>query len=227
MFRFAKGDIPRLAQALRLPNKLTGYQGTVCYKIEALCLFLRCLAYPCRYNDLVPIFGRPKEELSIISNAVLDFIYTEHKHLLNTFLAPWMNQEHLFSYCEATHERDGALDNCWGFIDGTVRPICRPENNQRHVFNGHKRTHALKYQSVVVPSGLIVHMFGPMEGKRHDARIFVESGLYQQLEAYSFDATGKPLCIYGDGAYPVTQHVQGPFKGPHLTMEQQAFNISI
>lgn len=120
VFRFAKADIPQLAQVLRLPNKVTGYQGTVCYKIEALCLFLHRLAYPCRYSDLIPIFGRPKEELSIISNAVLDFIYTEHKHLLNTFLAPWMNQEHLSLYCEAIHERHGALDNCWGFVDGTV-----------------------------------------------------------------------------------------------------------
>lgn len=65
------------------------------------------------------------------------------------------------------------------------------------------------------------------EGKRHDARIFVQSGLHQQLQENSFDATGKPLCIYGDSAYPVTQHVQGPFKGAHLTMAQQAFNTSM
>lgn len=43
-----------------------------------------------------------------------------------------------------------------------VRPICRPGRNQRHVYNGHKRVHALKYQSVVAPNGLIVNMFGPV-----------------------------------------------------------------
>ena len=28
------------------------------------------------------------------------------------------------------------------------------------------------------------------------------SGLLDQLERYSFSATGQPLCIYGDPAYP-------------------------
>jgi hypothetical protein len=43
-----------------------------------------------------------------------------------------------------------------------VRPICRPGKYQRQVYNGHKRVHALKYQSVVAANGLIVHMHGPV-----------------------------------------------------------------
>ena len=46
-------------------------------------------------------------------------------------------------------------------MDGTVRPICRPEENQRSVYNGHKRVHALKFQSIALPNGLIGHLFGP------------------------------------------------------------------
>ena len=34
--------------------------------------------------------------------------------------------------------REGAsLDNCFGFVDGTVRSICRPRENQRLVYNGY------------------------------------------------------------------------------------------
>ena len=88
MFRFSKEDVPGLAEALRLPNKSTGYQGTTCDSIEGLCLHLRHLAYPCRYVDLIPLFGRAKQEISIISNLVFDAIYSVHRHLLNTFTAP-------------------------------------------------------------------------------------------------------------------------------------------
>lgn len=120
MFRFSKEDIPRLAEALRLPNKFTGYQGTICDSIEGLCLLLRRLAYPCRYVDLIPLFGRAKQEISIISNLVLDAIYSVHRHLLNTFTASWMSPRNIAAYCEAIHDKGAALDNCWGFVDGTV-----------------------------------------------------------------------------------------------------------
>ena len=66
-----------------------------------------------------------------------------------------------------------------------------------------------------------------IEGKRHDARIFVESGLQEQLQLHSYDEDNRSLCIYGDAAYPVTQHVQGPFKGANLTEPQKAFNTSM
>ena len=62
------------------------------------------------------------------------------------------------------------------------------------------------------------------EGKRHGARIFVESGLQEQLQLHSFDDDSRSLCIYGDAAYPATLHVQSPFKGANLTEAQKAFN---
>jgi hypothetical protein len=65
-----------------------------------------------------------------------------------------LSYEHLRSYVEAVSDRNAPLENCWGFIDGTVRPICRPQQNQNLVFNGHKRVHGLKFQSIVIPNGL-------------------------------------------------------------------------
>ena len=52
------------------------------------------------------------------------------------------------------------LNNCFGFIDGTVRPISRPGQHQRIVYNGHKWIHSLKFQSVALPNGLIGNMYG-------------------------------------------------------------------
>ena len=61
------------------------------------------------------------------------------------------------------------ITNCLRFIDGTLRPIRRPEKRQRAVYNGHKRVHALKFQAVALPNGIIANLFGPVEGRRHDA----------------------------------------------------------
>lgn len=70
---------------------------------------------------------------------------------------------------DAIQERGAALENCFGFIEGTVRPISRPDESKRLLYNGRKRIHALKFQSVAVPNVLIPHLNGPVEVKMHDA----------------------------------------------------------
>ena len=68
----------------------------------------------------------------------------------------------LQTYADAIRMKGSALPNCFGFIDGTVRPICRPQENQRIVYNGHKRVYGLKYQSVALLCGMIANMYGPV-----------------------------------------------------------------
>lgn len=69
-FRFEKDDIPRLFEALEIPEFYTGYQGSALTGMEGLMIMLRRLAYPNRWCDLVNIFGRAEPELSIIFNTV-------------------------------------------------------------------------------------------------------------------------------------------------------------
>ena len=71
------------------------------------------------------------------------------------------------SYSSAIYEKSGALRNCVGFIYGTVLSIARPKGNmaQRVVYNRHKRRHALKFQAVNSPDGLVLHLHGPVEGR--------------------------------------------------------------
>ena len=94
--------------------------------------------------------------------------------------------------------------------------------------NEHKRVHAIKYQSVVAPNGLVANLYGPVEGRRHDSALLAMSGLLPQLEQHSFSPEGQALCIYGDPAYPLSLHLQCPFaRRQHLTQEQQAFDQSM
>ena len=53
------------------------------------------------------------------------------------------------------------------------------------------------------------------------------SGLLDNLQQHSFDTSGQPLCIYGDPAYPLRIHLQGPYKGGQLTFDQEEFNSSM
>ena len=62
----------------------------------------------------------------------------------------------------AIFARGAALDNSFGFIDGTVRPMCKPATHQRVVCNGHKKIHALKFQAVALPNGMIASLYGPV-----------------------------------------------------------------
>ena len=171
----------RLAQALGIPDEMRCENRARAHATEALCIFLRRLVYPNRLSDLEPMFGRPKATLSMLVKEVTNFILDRHGHLLSSLQQPWLNLRSLQSYADAIRGKGSPLTNCIGFIDGTVRPICRPTVNQRLVYNGHKRTHALKYQSIVLPNGLIGNLFGPIEGRRHDCALLRLSELSEKM----------------------------------------------
>lgn len=225
-FRFYKNDIYSLAEILRIPEEITCYNRTKVDQIEALAIFLKRFAYPCRYGDIIPRFGRSVPEMSIISSYVVDWIYDHYKNKLTDFMQNWLRPEKLQEYADAIHRRGAALDCCWGFVDGTVRPLCRPGQQQRLFYNGHKRVHSLKFQSVVAPNGLIANLYGPIEGRRHDCALLAASGLLEKLHQNSYSPTGQMLCIYGDPAYPLRPQLMSPFRG-RLTPDQAAFNKSM
>ena len=62
------------------------------------------------------------------------------------------------------------------------------------------------------------------EGRKHDASMLAESGLLRELQQNAILPAGQPLCIYGDPAYPLRVHLQGPFRNSHLTPQMQQFS---
>ena len=226
-FRFLKNDIFELAEVLHIPEEVTTYNRVKVDGLEALCIFLKRFAYPCRYSDIMPRFGRPVPQLSMISNQMINYVYDNYRHLLQDLNQPWLHPNCLQAFADAVHAKGAALDNCWGFVDGTVRPICRPNNDQRVVYNGHKRVHSIKFQSVVAPNGMIANLAGPYEGRKHDSGMLTDTGLMMQLQQYSHGTNRNSLCIYGDPAYPLRLQLQAPFRGPRLTNNQALYNKSM
>ncbi|KAK3714768.1 hypothetical protein QZH41_007490 [Actinostola sp. cb2023] len=226
-FRFLKNDIYRLLEVLDLPSKVRCPNRFFVNDVEALCILLKRFAYPCRYVDLSRRFGRLVPQISMVVNETMEIIYDQYNHLLSSFNQPWLSPASLEEFAYVVNQKGGALDNCWGFIDGTVRPVCRPGTHQRVLYNGHKRVHSIKFQSVVAPNGLIANMYGPVEGRRHDSGMLASSGFLQSLSTNSHNTAGQPLCVYGDPAYPLRVHLQGPYKGGNLTAMQEAYNQSM
>ena len=197
---------------LEIPEKIVCSQRTVCTGIEGLCILLKRLAYPCRYSDMASRLGRNTSSLCLILNAVLDHVYLHHHHRLESWDQPFLSPEQLNTYATTIQNHGAPLSNCFSFVDGTVRRISRPKYLQTVMYNGHKRVHGMKFQSVVLPNDIIVNLAGPYEGRRHDSTMLQQSGLLTRLRRVAH-FNGQPLCLYGDPAYPLGAHLQTPFQG--------------
>ena len=205
-FRFQRDHVGPLMRALRLKNVYKGTNAIRWSGEEGLCILLRRLCYPNRLADLVPMFGRHRTELSHIINEMCNEIFHLHKHRLSTITHPWLHFEQM---AEAIYAKGACLSNCWGFLDGSQMRICRPGDGQEAVYNGHKRQHSFKFQSLMVPSGIIAHFWGPFEGRRHDSAMYFFSGLDEQISEV-YDGAGNLMCIYGDSAYAARNYLLTP-----------------
>ena len=62
----------------------------------------------------------------------------------------------------------------------------------------------------------------------HDAAILAESGFLQDLTTRAFSPIGRPLCVYGDPAYPLRIHWQAPFRiTGRLIKKMELFSTSM
>jgi hypothetical protein len=111
----------------------------------------------------------------------------------------------------------------WGVVDGTLQPIARPENVQEAVYNGHKRQHALKWQYVSTPDGLIF-LYGPEDGAKHDITVWKASGIAEWSRQHAHTAAGEPLNLYGDKGYSMGSGIITPFKGNRIEPKEDLFN---
>ena len=102
-FRCYKNDVYNLKDVFQIPYEIVCYNRTVVDGLEALCIFLRRFAYPCRYGDLIPRFGRPVPELCIISNEIVNTIHNLYGHKLQNFNQAWLSPAKLEDYTHAVH----------------------------------------------------------------------------------------------------------------------------
>ena len=104
--RFGEQYLDLLRRNLQIPDEIVCSQRSVCDGMEAICILLKRLAYPCRYTDMVPRFGRNRTELcliviayktgteipscSLISCIDTQMLFTNRERHLITVLVLWM-----------------------------------------------------------------------------------------------------------------------------------------
>lgn len=68
---------------------------------------------------MIPRFGRLASVLSMVTNKVLDFIYDTHGRRIKEWNHDFLSPARLQTYADAVYAKGAALENCFGFVDGT------------------------------------------------------------------------------------------------------------
>ncbi|KAH7984598.1 hypothetical protein HPB52_022872 [Rhipicephalus sanguineus] len=158
-------DLPDLLSSLLIPKAFVSAQRVRVPGNEALCMTLRRLSYPNRLCELELLFNRHSSVISSVVFTVLAHMEYHFNHLLADLTKHlWLNLIALENFSEAVHAKGAPLKNCWAFMDGTARQICRPSVDQKEYYSGHKRHHVQKYQAVMCPNGMICQLGGPFTG---------------------------------------------------------------
>ena len=109
----------------------------------------------------------------MINNYIVETVYSLHHYRLTAWNHTLMSPLLLQRYADAIQRKGSPLPNCFGFIDGTVRLICRPQENQGIVYNGHERVLGLKFQSVPLSCGMTANMYGPVGNINYSFQVLV------------------------------------------------------
>ena len=189
----------------------------------ALCLVLVRLSWPQRLFELTLTFGRSMAFLSSVYADTVEHLCRRYGRMLRWH--PILQYRRLRQYSRAIGRAGGwrGRGTIWGFIDGTFRGTCRPEEEQRLLYSGYKRRHGFKYQAIVCPDGLIGSIDGPYEGKANDHAMVHASGLEEDLARVC--RGHRQLYLFGDQAYKHLDGIFGPYSGGRsLTGDKAAFN---
>ena len=139
--------------------------------------------------------------ISQILHVAFTFMYHRGKSIL-FWDSDQLTIQKLRVYARAISEKVGRnvpLQGIIGFIDGTFRECARPTHNQQADYNGWKHSHGTKYQGVMAPDGMFVHLGGPFRATWHDCKILRQSRLEATLDLVV--GQHHSFRLYGDAAY--------------------------
>ena len=179
LFRFSPEQILRIAPLLQLPDEIDLGNRVKIDRIEALCILLYRLSYPCRLVDIERHFQRHRTICSRVITKVCVLLYATWKDHLE--LHPSVTQAKIVHYAAHVKRVWKPCDGIYAFIDGSKHMMCRPTKDQEVVYSGHKRGHCCNWQALVSPDGLILSLFGPLPGSVNDITMLSDSKLINRL----------------------------------------------
>lgn len=219
--RFTEDEVDSLSNNL-LPEEWKCNKVCISRK-EALTIVLRRFAYPNRWVDLITYFHRSAGELcTIFTDTIMKL--SEHADRVLDFKCDRIRPI-LHELAQVTVNSGSPFPCIIGFIDGTGREVCRPTVGQEAIFSGHHRDHELKYQSIILPTGL-GFLYGPEAGRHHDMYLFQDS-IEDELAFNLHDDQGNFYALFGDQGYCRRPGLQCPVKKVRLREDEAALNASM
>ena len=220
-FRFEKHEVHTIIAALGLPEYIKSSERDKGSAVEVFCLMCMKWAYPTRFCSLIRTFGRSAPGMSRLIKALRILLYERYSNALRN-PAP-LSAAQCATYAAAIECKCG-MPVVVGFIDGTVREICKPVVLQGPLYNGKDRIHALKYQAINTPDGTIRHLAGPYPGSRHDQFMLHESGILDWMSKFPALPLGVNPVIYADAGYSITPGIEVPYHDAEINAQHAAYN---
>jgi hypothetical protein len=201
-FRIRREDFGRLLIALKMNLPLIRLDNNTVFTGEEILLIARYrFVTGLKLVHMAAVFNREYSQLSRAFNWFIRHMIDNFAYLLTDNLDYWLPDFPHFSECirEKLAEVSGVVypENGYrvcAFYDDTVLKVCRPgsgpnpdgtrkdTNIQRAFYNGWKKQHGIKFQSLEAPNGMCMHMFGPMSCRRSDVELIELSGLNEKLQ---------------------------------------------
>lgn len=170
--RTNKQDLYMLERVISWPRNQASTSRKQHRTCPTLCTItdLHRLASPCRWSDLPLVIDKHPAQLSEIFREASSKCWAQHKTTLTGHLSSLFLCQIAKLYAQAIFEKYKVLEKCLRIIDKTVLGIAKASNYdfQNAVCNGHKRKHALKFETITLPNELILGAHAPMAGSRHD-----------------------------------------------------------
>ncbi len=222
-FRFERYEIEQIIRDLNLPEFIISDDRDRAPTFHVFCLLCAKYAYPIRFCQLIREFHKSASAMSRLIKTLRQLLYSRFSHRLRH--PPPLDAEQCATFASKCRSICGH-PIVVGFIDGTVREICRPTKLQGPLYSGKDRIHSLKYQAINTPDGIIRHLAGPYPGSRHDQFMLRESSILDWIAEFPVQqGTNWPHVIYADMGYSVVPGcIEVPFYDEAINVMHAAYN---
>jgi hypothetical protein len=201
-------EVDILLTELRIPESMVaGHRKRVSGRSALLVLLARLRQGQSQHSLGLILHMNPKR-ISEICTTMVAWMFQKWGHKPTQL---YQLKDRMPLYAAAIQRTSGinGLD-IFGFLDCTVRGVRRPLYGQEAIYNGHKKTHGMKYQALGLPDGLLAAVDGPRSARRHDSRVLVESTLENEIRRIQA-ATGVDYIAYADAAYTNSDVIMAGF----------------
>lgn len=244
-FRTKQHDLYRLIKVFKIPIVITLDNGSIVQSEEMLLSSIFRFAHGGTFHiSIVLVFGKDHTQWIRAFSWFVKHLTSNFSYLLCDNLEYWKPSFPKFSECirkkieeKSTLKIPVNQNRIIGFIDDNVIKICRPgggptrrgigaprNNNfmQMAFYNKWKKHHGIKSQSVELPNGMTMDLFGPISFRQNDLEVLNRSQFNQRLDA--LQQGGRKYAVYGDGIFVTKSCLLRSHEGDDLTVREKKEN---